>query len=507
MAFRQGAAGMSLVVRLSDGIDSICNHIPNGNDPSWSLEWLKFALLRDDDLPHEVRSLRNFIKIKARLQALNISAEKAMADHFKSLWDDQVERSSILYPSGVLHRVSTQLFMTFPASFPFYAGVLIFGAIRQASILSYDVRVFPKCISSLEVTAVGRIADLTRLAVGPSQQIKDGDVVIYCMCGGVTVSTTAYRVHGASGFSMEEILPQDSVFAGAEFLGDAFINLLKAKVKEVYPLQVFETFPEEVFEAFFRSYWDGCMELQCPGTAPVINYPFPPPSTSGGYTRVFLSFSADELASILNPIFDKIVTLVRSQIESVDLVPGKSHVVLDGSFGQNPHLKARLKAAVQWLAPSTTTHILSDNLNFKFSPPGFQHFSAVRSRIARASYGVLSKSEGSIIWLVNKGDQLSVREPNRRGLPPQVISVSDTNSGQVNMVLVYRKMGDDLQEQLMCAMKWPVASIESQFEMMTLGSERGLELGFAWNGLNMEVSVFVNGVKPRGLQCGRNHFI
>lgn len=91
---------------------------------------------------------------------------------------------------------------------------------------------------------------------------------------------------------MEEILPQDSVFAGAEFLGDAFINLLKAKVKEVYPLQVFETLPEEVFEAFFRSYWDGCMELQCPGTAPVINYPFPPPSTSGGYTRVFLSFSA-----------------------------------------------------------------------------------------------------------------------------------------------------------------------------------------------------------------------
>lgn len=90
-----------------------------------------------------------------------------MADQFNSLWDDQVERSSVLYPSGILHRVSIKLFMTFPASFPFYARLLIFGAIRQASILSDDVRVFPKCISSLEVTAVGRIADLTRLAVGP----------------------------------------------------------------------------------------------------------------------------------------------------------------------------------------------------------------------------------------------------------------------------------------------------------------------------------------------------
>lgn len=57
------------------------------------------------------------------------------------------------------------------------------------------------------------------------------------------------------------------------------------------------------------------------------------------------------------------------------------------------------------------------------------------------------------------------------------------------MVHVYRKMGDDLQEHLMCTMKWPVASIESQFEMMTLGSERGLELDFAWNGLNMEVLI------------------
>jgi hypothetical protein len=91
---------------------------------------------------------------------------------------------------------------------------------------------------------------------------------------------------------MEEILPQDSIFAGADFLGDAFMDLLKAKVKEVYPLHIFETLPEKEFEAFFQSYWDGCKELHCPGTAPVRNYPFPPPSTGGGYMRVILSFSA-----------------------------------------------------------------------------------------------------------------------------------------------------------------------------------------------------------------------
>ena len=74
---------------------------------------------------------------------------------------------------------------------------------------------------------------------------------------------------------------------------------------------------------------------------------------------------------------------------------------------------------------------------------------------------------------------MSAWEPNRRGLPLQAISVLNTNIGQVNTVNVYRNMGDDLQEQLMCAMKWPVASIESQFEMMTLDSGGGLELDFA----------------------------
>ncbi|KAJ4015360.1 hypothetical protein NW766_005699 [Fusarium irregulare] len=485
MASRQGAAGLSIVVRMGDGIDSLCDHIHNSNHPSWSLEWLKFALLRNDDLPHEVSSSRNFIKTKARLEALNISAKKAMGDYFKPLWDGHVERSSVLDSSGVLHGESIELFITLPASWPLYARLLIFEAFREAGMLSDDARVFPKCISSLEVTAVAHVADLTKL----------------------TVATVAYRVHRAQGFSMEEISPQDSIFAGSDFLGDAFMDLLKAKVKGVYPLQIFETLPEEVFEAFFGIYWKGRMELHYPRTAPVRNYPFPPPSIRGDHTRVSLSFSADELASIFDPIVDKIVTLVRSQIESVDLVSGKLHVVLDGNFGQNPYLETRFKAAVQRLTPSATTYIISDDLNYKISIPGIQLFSAVRSRIARASYGVLSEPGGSIIWLVNKGDQLSASQPNRRGLPPQAVSVLNTNTGQVNFVQVYRKIGDDLQEQPMCALTWPVASIESQFEMMTLGSGRGLELDFAWDGVEMEIFVFVNGVQPEGLYRERNHSI
>ena len=68
-------------------------------------------------------------------------------------------------------------------------------------------------------------------------------------------------------------------------------------------------------------------------------------------------------------------------------------------------------------------------------------------------------------------------------------------------------MDDHVQEQLICSLQWPVASIESQFEMMTLGSGRGLELDFAWDGVQVEVFVFVNGVQPGGLYRERNHSI
>ena len=93
-----------------------------------------------------------------------------MGDYFKPLWDGHVERSSVLDSSGVLHGESIELFITLPASWPLYARLLIFEAFREAGMLSDDARVFPKCISSLEVTAVAHIADLTKLTVVSNQR-------------------------------------------------------------------------------------------------------------------------------------------------------------------------------------------------------------------------------------------------------------------------------------------------------------------------------------------------
>lgn len=93
-----------------------------------------------------------------------------MGAYFKPLWDGHVERSSVLDSSGVLHGESIELFITLPASWPLYARLLIFEAFREAGMLSDDARVFPKCISSLEVTAVAHVADLTKLTVVSNQR-------------------------------------------------------------------------------------------------------------------------------------------------------------------------------------------------------------------------------------------------------------------------------------------------------------------------------------------------
>jgi len=40
--------------------------------------------------------------------------------------------------------------------------------------------------------------------------------------------------------------------------------------------------------------------------------------------------------------------------------------------------------------------------------------------------------------------------------------------------------------------------------MMTLNSGGGLELDFAWDGVKMDVLIFVNGAQPVGLEIEQN---
>jgi len=103
--------------------------------------------------------------MKADLEAESISAEKAIAGHLRHLWDCYIAKSSKSHRFGVPHRVFFEVFMTFSASCPLYARLLILQAFREAGIRSDDVNVFPRSISSLEATAIGRVAALSRLAV------------------------------------------------------------------------------------------------------------------------------------------------------------------------------------------------------------------------------------------------------------------------------------------------------------------------------------------------------
>ncbi|CAG7560014.1 unnamed protein product [Fusarium equiseti] len=451
------------------------NFTPNSNASNYPLEWLKFALLRNDDLPHKVSSSRKFIMMKAALEAESISAEKAIADYLRHLWDCYVGKSSKSHRFGVPHRVSSEIFMTFPASCPLHARLLILQAFREAGILSDDVNVSSRSIPSLEATVVVRVAALSRLAV-------DGTSIVYTAHGA-----------GVQGFFMEELIPQASIFAGAGFLDDGLMELLKAKLKKMLPLYIFETLTEEVFQNFSHNYLEGCAKIDYPWIEPDTRYLFTIPSAGGSYSRHDISFNVDELASIFDPIVDKIVTLVRSQSESVDLVPGKSMAALGGMtvlrldskqpYRDSHHLQPLTAYRKNMEFSQTNRTLTSISLAFSFS----QLF--VLASLAPAT--AYSQS-------------LKAQLFGSRGLPPQAISVLHTNIGQVNTVNVHRKMGEDLQEQLMCAMKWPIASIESQFEMMTLGSGSGVELDFAWDGVKMDVSVFVNGVRPEGLEIGQN---
>jgi len=102
-----------------------------------------------------------------------------------------------------------------------------------------------------------------------------------------------YRVNGveAQGFSMEELIPQASIFAGAGFLGDGLMDLLKVKVKGMLPLHIFGTLTEEVFQDFIHCYLEGFAKIDYPWIEPDTYYLFTIPSAGGSYSRHNISFS------------------------------------------------------------------------------------------------------------------------------------------------------------------------------------------------------------------------
>lgn len=263
------------------------------------LEWFKMSLFRKEGLPDNVLRSSKVTELTILHQSLKVSAVTAMVDYLKLLWSD-FHGSLDLY----VYDFEYNLIIAVPGNWPVYVRRMMLEAIHKANILSDKVHLSPKFISDIEAASIALVLDLSKEHNDTHPILKTGDVVVVCDCGSFTTEFTAYKICLIQSLQMDEITRAECIFAGGALIDNAFMNLLKAKIKKKHPRSIIDLSMEELRE-IAHDHWEKDMKCNFSGDRREWTFEVP---YGGGYTNtsMTISFSAFELALIFDPIVDKI---------------------------------------------------------------------------------------------------------------------------------------------------------------------------------------------------------
>ncbi|XEU94764.1 hypothetical protein FSHL1_000048 [Fusarium sambucinum] len=310
------------------------------------LRWFKMSLLRDTDLPSDVRNSRMFTELTTLRENLGVSAVTATADYLRLLWSDFRESLNCS-----VYDFSYSLVVTVPAFWPFYARQMMLEAIHEANLCSREVSIAAS-IPDIEAASIALVLDLSTPRDGVSPILCDGDVAIVCECGGFTTESVTYAISSIRPLQMEQVTQGSCTFAGGALIDDTFMQLLEAKLAKSCPSFAYgEDLPKLIYHHWERDIKSSFCGDRREWTIPVYD--------KYGTSQT-ISFSAFELALVFDPVVDKIVNIVRSQVIKSGMRKAQ-HVIITGGFGRSPYVQTRIKQAVLELLPSTTIHCPSDD--------------------------------------------------------------------------------------------------------------------------------------------------
>ncbi|QPC72106.1 hypothetical protein HYE68_002858 [Fusarium pseudograminearum] len=344
------------------------------------LEWFKMSLFRKEGLPDNVLRSSKVTELTILHQSLKVSAVTAMVDYLKLLWSD-FHGSLDLY----VYDFEYNLIIAVPGNWPVYVRRMMLEAIHKANILSDKVHLSPKFISDIEAASIALVLDL-------SKEHNDTEF-------------TAYKICLIQSLQMDEITRAECIFAGEALIDNAFMNLLKAKIKKKHPRSIIDLSMEELRE-IAHDHWE--KDIKCNFSGDRREWTFEVPY-GGGYTNTSMTISFSACTAVSRGA-------VLRELQGF------------GSASLN-HRKTQLY---------------------------------VTSRIARASYGVALYPELDTIWLLKEGERLSAVEHHRVSLPPEAISTTDTIDGLSNTVWLFYKSRDNSYKQPFCKIFWPLTGPKTE---------------------------------------------
>ncbi|KAF5982892.1 Hsp70 chaperone protein [Fusarium bulbicola] len=417
--------------------------IPASED---ALKWFKLLLLDNEDVPTSVSRSSQLRHARKLLDKMKKDPVEVIACYLRKLWNHAIDSIQRTVGVELLKKSAFHVVITLPAIWPPYAQQRMKQAAKTSGIL--DARSCGETklrfISEPEAAALATIKDLSKRST-----MKIGDTMVICDAGGGTVDLISYQIESISPFVVKECVKGDGGLCGGVFLDEKFLKLVKRKLTPGSWLSVSSV--EE--KKFLNEWWEHGIKPQFSNQNRdwVVDLPDSCDATSSSgklKRRKTLELSSSDILSAYTPIVDKIVALVRQQTKAVEVKLGMSakYIILVGGFGRSSYLYSKLQSAFfestvlqsrgnkPWSAicrgavvHGITNHGLSATLGV-----------TVGARVARNSYGVMFgtkfdpqkhrqcdkrwseehqewRVENQMQWFLQEGDNMSTKEPVRRG--------------------------------------------------------------------------------------------
>ncbi|KAM0256669.1 hypothetical protein ACHAQJ_004823 [Trichoderma viride] len=329
-----------------------------------SIKWFKLCLLDKEDIPMYLLNSGHVETTRGSLEKSNAHVVDVISDYLRELWQYSVGCIERAEGTSIVEVSAFKVVVTLPAIWPAYAQFRMKEAIEKAGILTIrdaaDTTL--EFISEPEAAALATLQDMSDRA-----DVKPGDHFVVCDAGGGTVDVITYTIVKKDPMRVEESVKGDGKLCGATFVDERFRDLLRRKL----PLPTWESLGENGVARLINNEWENGIKPQFCNDGRKWSIQVPVSSRKRDHDQYISSdikIDNQEIVDVFQPITSQVVELVAAQIHEVK----RRYKKQPKSSGARPWTAVCRGAALRGLEPSDGAAE-----------------SAIRSRIARASYGTM----------------------------------------------------------------------------------------------------------------------
>ncbi|VUC25098.1 unnamed protein product [Clonostachys rosea] len=313
------------------------------------LSWFKLLILRDEDLPNEIKESKPLLQARKQLEKLGRTPVEVIADYLRNLWKHTLEMITKARSSTLLDALRFHVVLTVPASWKDYARHAMKDAAKRAGVTANR----PAGDTVLSFAIEPEAAALATIWE-KERHLKTDDVYMICDAGGGTVDIITYKVGNLNPIELHEAVGGEAGICGGMFIDEKFRQICQARLGRHWNNLTLKGTGE-----IMQSQWEHGVKtvfsLKNDKKKQIISVPAEAFDTIQGMNdlsrephiiggRIYFSFS--DIQKAFDGSFAKIGELVSRQISKSAPYPVTA-IILVGGLGSSPYLYEYLSKKYQ----------------------------------------------------------------------------------------------------------------------------------------------------------------